>query len=82
MFVAEIQAATTPCSPKTLLAKVWNECLGPKIIPFDSDARKALIEHGRRHPELKRHIEAWEEMKRTGSKWASITHENRHHMRD
>jgi hypothetical protein len=82
MFVAEIQAATTPCSPKTLLAKIWNECLGPKIIPFDSDARKALIEHGRRHPELKRHIEAWEEMKRTGSKWASITHENRHHMRD
>jgi len=71
MFVAEIQAAPTPCLPETLLAKIWNECLGPKIIPFDPVARKALIEHGRCHPELKRHIEASEEMKRTGSKWAS-----------
>lgn len=69
-YFAEVQ--TKPNNnpkPESLLAKIWNECLGPQPIPFDPEARRALIEHGRQHPELKRHIEAWEEMKRTGSKW-------------
>jgi hypothetical protein len=39
--------------------------LGPTPIPFDPAARKGLIEHGRQHADLKRHIKAWEEMKRT-----------------
>lgn len=40
-------------------------------IPFNPIAREALIAEGSNHPELKRHIEAWQEMKRTGSKWAT-----------
>ncbi|MGZ8181568.1 MAG: HD domain-containing protein [Methylobacter sp.] len=69
LYVAEIQIKPGNLQPETLLAIIWNECLGPKPIPFDPEARRKLIEHGRQHPELKRHIEAWEEMKRTGSKW-------------
>jgi hypothetical protein len=37
--------------------------------PLRPRSKTALIERGRQHPELKRHIEAWEEMKRAGSKW-------------
>lgn len=72
LFVAEIQ--TTPASrfPETLFAKIWNECLGPQIIPFDPDARKTLIEQGRQHPELKLHIEKWEKMKQSNSKWTNF----------
>lgn len=69
IYIAEISTKPSNPEPKSLLAKIWNECLGPQPIPFDPEARRALIEHGRQHPELKRHIEAWEEMKRTGSKW-------------
>jgi hypothetical protein len=76
LFIAELQTTSAPCTPETLLAKVWSECLGLQIIPFDPDDRKALVEHGRQHPELKRHIEPWEEMKRTGSKWANLTHDD------
>jgi hypothetical protein len=70
LFVAELKIKRVN-APESLLAKVWNECLGPSYIPFDPFARAELIENGRKHPELKRHIEAWEEMKRTGSKWAT-----------
>ncbi len=69
IYVVEIKTAPSNSQPETLLTKLWNECLGPNPIPFDPEARRALIERGRQHPELKRHIEAWEEMKRTGSKW-------------
>ena len=69
LFVAEIKTKANNPEPETLIAKLWNECLGPYPIPFDPMARCELIEKGRQHPELKRHIEAWEEMKRTGSKW-------------
>jgi hypothetical protein len=69
LFVAQVKTKVGNPQPETLLAKTWNECLGPSPIPFDPEARRALIERGRQHPELKRHIEAWEEMKRTGSKW-------------
>jgi hypothetical protein len=68
-YFAEIQTKPNSPQPETLLAKIWNECLGPQPIPFDPEARSKLIEHGKQHPELKRHIEAWEKMKRTGSKW-------------
>jgi hypothetical protein len=76
LFVAEIQTAPAPRSAETMLAQIWNECLGAQIIPFDPDARNAMIEHGRQHPELKRHIEVWEEMKRAGSKWAHLSHDD------
>lgn len=69
LFVAEIQTNSSNSKPETQLAKIWNECLGPKPITFDPIARRDLIEKGRKHPELKIHIEKWEEMKRTGSKW-------------
>lgn len=68
-FFVDLTIDLIDAQPETLLAKIWNECLGPNPIPFDPAARAALIERGRQHPELKRHIEAWEEMKRTGSKW-------------
>jgi hypothetical protein len=70
LFVAEIKPAKVD-TPESMLAKVWNECLGPRAIPFDPVARAALIAEGCKHSELKRHIEAWQEMKRTGSKWAT-----------
>lgn len=70
LYVAELKTKFTNLQPESLIAKIWNECLGPIAIPFDPEARRALIEKGRQHPELKRHIEKWEEMKRTGSKWA------------
>jgi hypothetical protein len=68
-YVWEIKTRPSNPKPETLLAKIWNECLGHNPIPFDPEARRKLIEGGRRHPELNQHIEAWEEMKRTGSKW-------------
>ena len=69
-FAAEIRTARVE-SPKSMIAKIWDECLGARAIPFDPAARDALIADGRKHPELNRHIEAWEEMKRTGSKWVT-----------
>jgi len=69
VYVAEIKNQPSTAQPESLLAKVWSECLGSQAIPFDDESRRALINHGRQHSELKRHIEAWEEMKRTNSKW-------------
>ena len=69
LYVAEIKTKPSNPEPGTLIAKLWNECLGPYPIPFDSLARCELIEKGRQHPELNQHIKKWEEMKRTGSKW-------------
>jgi hypothetical protein len=69
-FVAEIGVVGAE-APESMLAELWNECLGANAIPFDPDARRALIEEGSKHPELNRHIEAWKEMKRTGSKWVT-----------
>jgi len=68
-FFAKLKTNPNNPQPETQLAKIWNECLGPNPIPFDPIARRELIEKGRQHPELKIHIEKWEEMKRTGSKW-------------
>jgi hypothetical protein len=70
-YVAEIKTKRVERSPESLIARIWNECLGPRAIPFDLKAREALIADGCKHPELKRHIEAWQEMKRTGSKWVN-----------
>lgn len=69
LYVAELHTKPANPQPESLIAKIWNECLGPTAIPFDPEARKALIEKGRQHTELRHHIEKWEEMKRTGSKW-------------
>jgi hypothetical protein len=69
LFFFNLKTIPKNPQPTTLIAKLWNECLGPNPIPFDPVTRQALIERGRQHPELRRHIEAWEEMKRTGSKW-------------
>jgi hypothetical protein len=70
VFVAEMRP-TEAKSPESTIAKIWNECLGPNVIPFDPAAREKLISVGCRHPELNRHIEAWKEMKRIGSKWVT-----------
>lgn len=70
LFVAEVRAKPTN-SPESTIAKIWNECLGAKAIPFDPAARETLIAEGSKHAELKRHIDAWKEMKRTGSKWVT-----------
>jgi len=32
--------------PKSLITKIWNECLGPQAILFDLGARERLINHG------------------------------------
>jgi len=71
LYVAEITTGHVECKPESLIAKLWHECLGARAIPFDPVAREALIADGCKHPELKRHIEAWQEMKRTGSKWVT-----------
>ena len=62
LFAAEIRTKRVERSPESLLARIWNECLGPRAIPFDPVAREALIADGCKHPELKRHIAAWQEM--------------------
>jgi molecular chaperone HtpG len=69
-FVAEAELDLTEQPPVSLIARVWNECLGPRPVPFDKAARLALIEHGRAHSELRRHIEFWEEEQRRASKTA------------
>lgn len=60
VFVAQLRFTSRPHQPETLVARIWSECLGPSIIPFDPDSRRALIEKGRQHAELRRHIEYWE----------------------
>ncbi len=70
LFVAEVRIRPTN-SPKSIIAKIWNECLGAKGIPFDTSSREALIAEGYEHAELKRHLDAWQEMKRSGSTWAT-----------
>lgn len=67
-LIAEIKIQPSNPKPESLLAEIWDECLGPKPIPFDAIARRELIEKGRQHTELKRHIKTWEEMKCTGPK--------------
>jgi hypothetical protein len=68
LFAAEIRTEPPP-GPESPIARLWHECLGSRPIPFNRRARRALIVDGCKHPELKRHIEAWQEMKRTRSKW-------------
>lgn len=50
--------------PSSFLAQIWNEVLGPEIIPFDPVKRQALIEKARKHEGMKRHLEYWERRKR------------------
>jgi molecular chaperone HtpG len=70
LFAAEISTGRVE-SPESMIANIWQECLGRKAIPFDPTAREALITEGRKHPELKRHIEAWQELKITRSGWVT-----------
>ncbi|MFZ2644007.1 MAG: ATP-binding protein [Verrucomicrobiia bacterium] len=69
-FVAEIKTSNIRRSPESVIARVWNECLGERTIPFNAADRKDMIADGCKHPELKRHIEAWQKMKRRASKKA------------
>jgi len=71
LFVSEFLTKKVERSPESLIANIWYECLGARAIPFDSIAREALIADGCKHPELKRHIEAWQVMKSNGSKWVT-----------
>jgi len=59
IYAAEIKTKKITDAPMTLMAKLWNECLGARAIPYDPVARDELIAHGSRHLELKRHIETW-----------------------
>ncbi len=67
-FVAEIRTTRVESSA-SMIANIWKDLLGAKSIPFAATARKALIAEGSKHPDLKRHISAWKEMKRKRSKW-------------
>ena len=66
LLVAEVKLKQEDGQPESLLANVWHKVLGPRAIPFDPEKREALIAHVCEHWELKRHIKAWQEMKRTG----------------
>lgn len=68
-YAAEIRGVPRYRRPNTQLSEVWSECLGKSAIPFDSNQRKELIDKGRKHPELRRHIDAWEAMMRDRSTW-------------
>jgi molecular chaperone HtpG len=70
LFAAEIRTGLVE-SPESLIAKIWQECLGANAIPFDPAHREALTAQGKKHPELKRHIEAWQELKSNGSGWVT-----------
>ena len=67
-FVAQLEVHQQS-HPQSLFARTWNEVLGPRAIPFGPTERAALVDHGRKHPELKAHIERWEKMKAENSKW-------------
>ena len=71
IFVSELQIKTHSQTPETLIAKIWHECLGRNAIPIEITARKALIEKGRKHTELKRHIEKWEKLKWIDKQWVA-----------
>ncbi|MDB6112820.1 MAG: ATP-binding protein, partial [Pedosphaera sp.] len=70
LFVAEVATKPSLAKPESLIARIWNECLGTSAIPFNPAARRLLINRAQQHSELKIHIAAWEEMKSTDSKWA------------
>lgn len=70
-FAAEVRVDRDP-SPVSRLARIWDECLGAHFIPFDSTSRRELIEKGRQHPDLSRHIDSWEKLKSQGSKWVEF----------
>ena len=75
LFAAELQPQAGETRPDSMLANIWNECLGPRAIPFDPAERKELIEHGMKHPELKRHLEKWRTLKNQG--WPCATKDAR-----
>jgi hypothetical protein len=62
LYAVELRTELRKLEPESLIAKLWNECLGENAIPFDSEARRAMIEDASRHPELKRHLKAWEQI--------------------
>ncbi len=65
VYVGEWDLSGSGCVPESPLALIWQDCLGANPIPFDSLKRNKLIERGRAHPALRRHIEAWEAFKQT-----------------
>jgi len=71
VFVIDLELSLIDGGPPSELARLWHETLGPHPIPFDPHDRNDLIEKGRQHPDLARHIAKWEQMKREGSKWVT-----------
>jgi hypothetical protein len=67
IYAAEVKIKAKKSSSTSHLARLWNECLGPNPIPFDTSARNELILRGSEHPGLKRHIDAWRKMQHDGS---------------
>ncbi|MBX7167352.1 MAG: ATP-binding protein [Pirellulales bacterium] len=69
LYITQCEIDHTVEEPRSLLGEVWEESLGLRPIPFDPEARAALVEIGRQHPELRRHIETWEKLAAEGSEW-------------
>lgn len=63
IFVSEFRVKREE-TPKSMIANLWIEFLGPKAIPYDISERKTLISEACERPELKRHIESWQELKK------------------
>jgi hypothetical protein len=70
-YVGLFERESVEVKPRTLVAKLWNECLGANAIPFDSALREQLISQGSQHPDLQRHIASWKALTDTGTKWVS-----------
>lgn len=67
----EITFLDIPEAPQSMIAKVWNETIGPNVIPYNPDARRHLIEQARKHPDMRRHLEKWERLGPTGEPLAA-----------
>ncbi|MEI6848051.1 MAG: hypothetical protein WCK32_08505 [Chlorobiaceae bacterium] len=76
LFVSHINTEQTSPSPKSLIAKIWYECLGKNAIPFNNVDREMLINRGRKHDELNRHINAWMALKSNASKYVQGSNSN------
>lgn len=67
VFVVQLEVEHSSPADKSVLASIWEECLGPRAIPFDPVKRQQMIEDARQHPEMRRHLEKWEQKKREGT---------------
>jgi len=61
VFVADLVAPSKPpCT--TPLARFWEAALGSKAIPFDTAARREMVERASQNPLLCEHIRKWQQI--------------------